>query len=192
MPVMEADAAKRYLAETGGKDPIPIVALRPTPPWIQGRRARMPASGPYITKPFETRKVLNVLNTLTAQHAASHASNIGGPIVTERGTKEVRPGLDEATLEEIESMGPTKDFVKNLVWIFIRDSEKRIREMESAAEAKNAKSFCDAAHALKGMAGSIGALAAMDICDRLQRMQGKETTYERLAAVGDLKEEITW
>jgi HPt (histidine-containing phosphotransfer) domain-containing protein len=80
--------------------------------------------------------------------------------------------------------------VKNLVWIFIRDSEKRIREMELAAEMKNVKGFCDAAHALKGMSGSIGALAAMDLCDRLQRMRGKETMAERLALVEDLKEEI--
>jgi HPt (histidine-containing phosphotransfer) domain-containing protein len=98
--------------------------------------------------------------------------------------------LDEATLEEIEAMGPTKEFVKNLVWIFIRDSEKRIREMEVAAEMKSVMRLCDAAHALKGISGSIGALAAMDICDRLQHMRGRETMAERLVLVGELKEEI--
>ena len=191
MPVMGGlEAARRYLAETKGKTPVPLVALT-ADATLESRKACEEAGiKAYMTKPFETRRVLNVLNTLTAQNDVSHDSDTTAPNVTEQGHKEPRPGLDEATLEQIEAMGPTKDFVKNLVWIFIRDSDKRIREMESAAEAKNLKSFSDAAHALKGMAGSIGALAAMDICDRLQRMRGSETTEERLSAIGGLKDEI--
>ena len=191
MPVMGGlEAARRYLAETKGKTPVPLVALT-ADATLESRKACEEAGiKAYMTKPFETRRVLNVLNTLTAQNDVSHDSDTTAPNVTEQGHKEPRPGLDEATLEQIEAMGPTKDFVKNLVWIFIRDSDKRIREMESAAEAKNLKSFSDAAHALKGMAGSIGALAAMDICHRLQGMRGNETTEERLSAIGGLKDEI--
>ncbi|MBI5342852.1 MAG: response regulator [Deltaproteobacteria bacterium] len=191
MPVMGGlEAAKTYLAEIKDKPPVPLVALT-ADATLESRKACEEAGmKAFITKPFETRKVITLLNTLTVQHGVPHAATMSHHSLQESGEKEIRPGLDERTIEEIESLGPTKDFVKNLVWIFIRDSEKRIREMESAAEAKNVKQFCDAAHALKGMSGSIGALAAMDICERLQRMQGKESMEERLSLVGDLKDEI--
>jgi len=191
MPVMGGlETARRYLMEMKDKNPVPLVALTAdaTP---ESRKACEEAGvKAYMTKPFETKKVLSMLQSLTSTGALPPASTIEEQSPPEPVRKEIRPGIDEATIEEIEAMGPTKDFVKNLVWIFIRDSEKRIREMELAAEMKNVKRFCDAAHSLKGMSGSIGALAAMDICDRIQRMRGKEPMEERLALVEDLKEEI--
>jgi len=191
MPIMGGlEAAKTYLAEIKDKPPVPLVALTADATLESRKLCEEAGMRAFITKPFETRKVLTLLNSLTVQVGVPHGANIPHHSIPEPGKRETRPGLDERTIEEIESLGPTKDFVKNLVWIFIRDSEKRIREMESAAEAKNVMQFCDAAHALKGMSGSIGALAAMDICEQLQRMQGKETMEERLSLVGDLKDEI--
>jgi two-component system sensor histidine kinase RpfC len=178
------------MTEMKDKNPVPLVALTAdaTP---ESRKACEEAGiKAYMTKPFETKKVLFILQNLTSQGDFPQAITIEEPPLPEPVRKEIRPGLDEATIEEIEAMGPTRDFVKNLVWIFIRDSEKRIREMELAAEMKNVKRLCDAAHALKGMSGSIGALAAMDICDRLQRMRGMETMAERLVLMEELKEEI--
>jgi two-component system sensor histidine kinase RpfC len=191
MPVMSGlETARRYMTEMKDKNPVPLVALTAdaTP---ESRKACEEAGiKAYMTKPFETKKVLFILQNLTSQGDFPQAITIEEPPLPEPVRKEIRPGLDEATIEEIEAMGPTRDFVKNLVWIFIRDSEKRIREMELAAEMKNVKRLCDAAHALKGMSGSIGALAAMDICDRLQRMRGMETMAERLVLMEELKEEI--
>src|SRR3990170_1171168 len=191
MPVMGGlETARRYMAEMKDKNPVPLVALTAdaTP---ESRKACDEAGiKAYMTKPFETKKVLFILQNLTSQGDFPQAITVEEPPLPERVRKEIRPGLDEATIEEIEAMGPTRDFVKNLVWIFIRDSEKRIREMELASEMKKIKRLCDAAHALKGMSGSIGALAAMDICDRLQGMRGMETMAERLVLVEELKEEI--
>ena len=183
------EAARQYLAETKGKPAVPIVALT-ADATLESRKACEDAGiKGYMTKPFETRKVLSMLRNLTSQGSLP-PDVAGGEPPPEAAERRIQPGIDEATIEEIEALGPTKEFVKNLVWIFIRDSEKRIREMELAAEMRSVKRFCDAAHALKGMSGSIGALAAMDICDRIQRMRGKETMEERLALVDALKEEI--
>ena len=184
------ETAKRYMAERKEKPAVPLVALT-ADATLESRKACEDAGiKGYMTKPFETRKVLSLLQSLTSQGAIPSSILGEDPAPPEPVEKKIGPGIDEATIEEIEALGPTKDFVKNLVWIFIRDSEKRIREMELAVEMKNVKRFCDAAHALKGMSGSIGALAAMDICDRLQRMRGRETMAERLALVEELKEEI--
>jgi HPt (histidine-containing phosphotransfer) domain-containing protein len=87
-------------------------------------------------------------------------------------------------------MGPTKDFVKNLVWIFIRDSEKHIRAMEAALERGDVQSFCDSAHALKGIAGSMGTLKIMDLANEMQRMRAKTPMSVRYAHLADVKNEI--
>ncbi|NJD61961.1 MAG: response regulator [Deltaproteobacteria bacterium] len=190
MPVIGGmETARRYLAEMKDNNPIPLVALTADATPESKKACEDAGIKAYMTKPFETKKVLSTLQNLTSQTILPPA-NTGGEPAQETVEKKARPGLDEATLEEIEAMGPTKEFVKNLVWLFIRDSEKRIREMEVAAEMKNVKRLCEAAHALKGISGSIGALAAMDICDRLQHMQGPETMAERLALIDELKEEI--
>jgi two-component system sensor histidine kinase RpfC len=191
MPVMGGlETARRYLAEMKDKNPIPLVALTADATPESRKECEEAGVKGYMTKPFETRKVLSMLQALTSQGALPPAIHKEEPPLRESGERKIQSGIDEATIGEIESLGPTKDFVKNLVWIFIRDSEKRIREMELAAEVKNVKRFCDAAHSLKGMSGSIGALAAMDICDRLQCMRGKETMAERMVLVENLKEEI--
>jgi two-component system sensor histidine kinase RpfC len=191
MPLMGGlETARRYMAEMKEKNAVPLVALTADATLESRKACEAVGIKGYMTKPFETKKVLSLLQTLTSKGELPLAIAGEEPSRPEPVRKQIRPGIDEATIEEIEALGPTKDFVKNLVWIFIRDSEKRIREMELAAEMKNVKRFCDAAHALKGMSGSIGALAAMDLCDRLQRMGGKEPMEERLALVEDLKEEI--
>jgi two-component system sensor histidine kinase RpfC len=190
MPLMGGmETARRYLAEMKDNEAVPLVALTADATLESRKECEEAGIKGYMTKPFETKRVLSLLQTLTSKGdplpATTREETPPEPV-----EKKIRPGIDEATIEEIEALGPTKDFVKNLVWIFIRDSEKRIREMELAAEMKNVKRFCDAAHALKGMSGSIGALAAMDICDRIQRMQGKEPMEERLALLDDLKDEV--
>jgi two-component system sensor histidine kinase RpfC len=192
MPVIGGmETARRYLAEMKDNNPIPLVALTADATPESKKACEDAGIQAYMTKPFETKKVLTTLQNLTSHSlpppGVAEAAEEPAQAAVE---KKAPPGLDEATIEEIEAMGPTKEFVKNLVWIFIRDSEKRIREMELAAEMKNVRRLCDAAHALKGISGSIGALAAMDICDRLQHMQGRETMAERLVLVDALKEEI--
>ena len=98
--------------------------------------------------------------------------------------------LDEEKLHELEEMGPTKDFVKNLVWLFVRDSEKHIRAMEAALERRDVPSFCDSAHALKGIAGSMGTINVMDLANEMQNMRDNTPMSVRYAHLADVKNEI--
>jgi HPt (histidine-containing phosphotransfer) domain-containing protein len=87
-------------------------------------------------------------------------------------------------------MGPTRDFVKNVVWIFIRDSEKHIRTMEQEAKAEDLAAFRDAAHALKGMAGQIGAMTVMDLARRLEIMKEGHPMSERLDTLEEIRGDL--
>jgi two-component system sensor histidine kinase RpfC len=191
MPTMGGlDTARMYMAGRKGKTCVPIVALS-ADATIESRKACKEAGiQEYLIKPFESKKLLSIIQTLTSKDTVPDTRKDRireKPASEENGTWS---GIDEATIKELETIGPTKDFVKNLIWVFLRDSEKRIREMEVAADRGDVGSLCKAAHSLKGITGSIGALAAMDISERLQHMDGKITMAERVALLKDLKEEI--
>jgi two-component system sensor histidine kinase RpfC len=191
MPIMGGlDAARMYMYERKDKKPIPIVALS-ADATVESRKAcKEVGMQEYLIKPFETKRLLSIIHALSSTHTIPDTTDVTNQENPVSGEKDTRPGIDEATLEELEALGPTKDFVKNLIWVFLRDSEKRIREMDLSAERGDVESFCKAAHSLKGICGSIGALAAMDISEKLQHMGGKGSMAERVALLEDLKEEI--
>jgi len=192
MPVMGGlEVARRYLekARARGRKPVPLVALT-ADATLESRKACEEAGfRGYVTKPFEAGRVLAVLQALTSGGSVSPPPP-SEPEHAPARESAPRPDLDVTVLEEIEALGPTPDFAKNLVWLFIRDSEKRIREMEAAAARRDVNALCDAAHSLKGISGSIGALAVMDLCDALQRMRGAEPMEERLALVARIRHKI--
>lgn len=191
MPVMGGlEAARTYRLERKDGNAIPLVALSADATMESRTACREAGIQEYLIKPFDTKRLLLVLQTLTSKDAVPRNADDGSPAGPDPADEEIPPGISEATLEELEALGPTKDFVKNLIWVFLRDSEKRIREMERSAGRGDVKNLCDAAHSLKGIAGSIGALAVMDISEKLQHMKGKETMAERVALLEDLKEEI--
>jgi two-component system sensor histidine kinase RpfC len=191
MPIMGGlETARMYMADRKDKPCVPIVALS-ADATIESRNACKEAGiQEYLIKPFESKKLLSIIQSLTSKNTVPDTTEDKireKPASEEKGT---RSGIDEATLQELENIGPTKDFVKNLIWVFLRDSEKRIREMELSADRGDVQSLCKTAHSLKGITGSIGALAAMDICEKLQHIDGKITMAERVALLEDLKEEI--
>ncbi|MGA7104117.1 MAG: ATP-binding protein [Candidatus Deferrimicrobiaceae bacterium] len=192
MPIMGGlEAARLYKAERENKDSIPIVALSADATTESRMACKEAGMQDYMIKPFEAKRLLSVIQTLTSENnLPGNAQDDRSPASPDSADKDLSPKIDEATLKELEALGPTKEFVKNLIWVFLRDSEKRIREMELSAARGDVTSLCQAAHSLKGISGSIGALSVMDISEKLQHMRGKETMAERVALLEDLKEEI--
>lgn len=191
MPIMGGlEAARMYMAERKDGKTIPIVALSADATMESRTACKEIGIQEYLIKPFEAKRLFSVIQTLTSEDSVPEIADAKSPAGPQSVDKEISPAIDEATLDELEALGPTKDFVKNLIWVFLRDSEKRIQEMELSAERGDEEGLCNAAHSLKGISGSIGALAVMDISERLQHIRGKETMAERIALLEDLKDEI--
>jgi two-component system sensor histidine kinase RpfC len=192
MPVMSGiDAAREYLSKTK-ENPIPLIALTADATIESQKYCKEAGMKAYLTKPFEARRVLAVLQSVTPAGTEGTLPT-PGPSTAREGTLSAAPHtmmLDEEKLHELEEMGPTKDFVKNLVWLFIRDSEKHIRAMEAALERRDTQAFCDSAHALKGIAGSMGTLKIMDLANEMQRMRANTPMSVRYAHLADVKNEI--
>jgi two-component system sensor histidine kinase RpfC len=199
MPVMGGLEAARQYASAAGDKAIPLIALSADATTESRKECEAAGIRVYITKPFEAKRVFSAIYSVLPAGSADSTKIPPGQLTLElpgsapppSPPEEAKPGLlDGNFLREVEAMGPSREFVKNLVWIFIRDSEKHIRNMEYTAKTGDIGAFCDAAHALKGMAGQIGALSVMEMANRLQGMREGFPAEERMELLEDIKGDI--
>jgi two-component system sensor histidine kinase RpfC len=200
MPIMGGVETARQYISSAGKHAIPLIALTADATVESRKECEEAGFRMYITKPFEGKRVFSAVYSVVPAGTAAPAGEVGEQLalgLPESGSPPSPPMeetksdvLDTTFMEQIESMGPTRDFVKNVVWIFIRDSEKHVRTMEQAAMAGDVGVCCDTAHALKGMAGQIGALAVMDLARRLEAMKEGHTLSQRLEMIEEIKGDL--
>ena len=200
MPFMGGVETARQYSANACKDAIPLIALTADATPESRRECEAAGFRMYITKPFEGKRVFSAIYSVVQAGIAAPAGGEGeqlelglpksGPPAS-HPREETKPDfLDTTFIAQIEAMGPTQEFVKNVVWIFIRDSEKHIRTMEQAAKGGDVGVFCDAAHALKGMAGQIGAVTVMDLARRLETMKEGASVSERMDIIEEIKGDL--
>jgi two-component system sensor histidine kinase RpfC len=200
MPVMGGLEAARLYVSAEGKNAIPLIALTADATLESRKECEAAGFRMYITKPFEAKRVFSAIYSVVPVGAAIPVrvegeqlalSLPGSGFLPSPPQGETKPEiLDTTFMAQIETMGPTREFVKNVVWIFIRDSEKHVRTIEQAAKAGDVGAFRDAAHALKGMAGQIGALSVMDLARRLETMKEGCSMSERLETIEEIKGDL--
>ena len=186
MPVMSGlDAAIKYRAR-GVENPTPLIAL--TADAMVETRKKCEAAGMrgYLTKPFEIRKVFDTLRAVV--WAATDTPKTQAE--TNQDTADESDMIADSVIQELEKMGSSKNFIQNLVWVFVRDSEKHTRAMEDSLAAGDIESFSHSAHALKGIAGSMGVLKVMDLADEAQNLSGDGFREERENLLAGIKKEM--
>jgi len=186
MPVMSGiDTAINYLAR-GMENPTPMIAL--TADAMVETRKKCEAAGMqgFLTKPFEIRKVFETLHAITpaAPVAPETRAEAGPDAADESGM------ISDSVVRKLEKMGSSKIFIQNLVWIFVRDTEKHTRIMEDSLLEGDIESFARSAHALKGIAGSMGVLKIMDLAEEAQNPGDDASMEKRERILAGIKKEM--
>jgi two-component system sensor histidine kinase RpfC len=200
MPIMGGVETARQYVSSAGKAAIPLIALTADATVESRKICETAGIRMYITKPFEAKRVFSAIYSMVPAGISASVGKEGEQMpLNLQGAgslpmppqEETNPEVIDSTfMAQIERMGPTREFVKNIVWIFIRDSEKHVRTMEQAEKDGNVDAFRDAAHALKGMAGQIGALTVMDLARKLEARGEPRSAPERMEMLEEVKEEI--
>ncbi len=196
MPVMGGiETARIYRMTSRDRRYVPIIALT-ADAMPESRKTCMEVGmDAVMTKPFDMKKLYKTIESvLSVNRTATPAMDEPMPDIDRdvslRADDSGRKVLDIDFLDEMKGVGMNGDFVQNLVWVFLRSSERNMEKMGHALENREIEAFRNVAHALKGSAGQMGAIRVMDICARLQNMGDDSQMRERMELFRALKDEF--
>jgi len=172
---LEVFQAHRFLAR---HKPIPTIILTAdaTPDALAAcKQARVDA---YLTKPMDARELLGAVARLTERSdeaGPGHSDSPRTAVETKRSTSALRttnqPLVDESKLKALLELGLDGAFFDELVSGFLRDAERSLSQLSSAAQERDYPEFRGAIHALQGSAGELGAIGIVTLCNELKQLK---------------------
>ena len=168
MPEMDGfEATRRIREREGHQKHTPVIAL--TANALQGDRERCLDAGmdDYLAKPVSEADLARVL-----EHWLP-----GGP-----SPLDFSEAVEPQTIAYLRQLGGAdKNFVHDLIALYVEDGGQRIAAIRAALEAGDPTELASAAHALKSSAGNMGAMTVRAIAEVIEQI-GRKGTIEGAAA----------
>jgi two-component system, sensor histidine kinase RpfC len=134
----------------------------------------------FLTKPVNSRGLMEVLAKLTSPAASGSASSVARD-------QRALSAVDEGVLRELAELAGGDDFVRDLVEGFKEDAERSYREAETALATQDYGAWKDHLHMLKGGASDVGCSLLSAVCIDAERIKPFEIAQpvakEKLTAV---------
>jgi len=202
MPVMSGlEAVKLYRFAHGNQPELPFLALTADATADMRTRCHEAGFDAHLVKPIRADKLLDVIDTLVAEHeagtpAASSAvldseAELDGRVALHPGRRDrENPSLDHAVLEDLAQLGGGRAFVVDLTSDFLGDAEEIMRQLDKAVDEQDLRGFRDEIHALRSAAANVGAVAVFQHCLSLNGIKRDTFTETGRDNVGKLRAEI--
>ncbi len=187
MPEMDGLEATRQIRQINGHS-IKIIAM--TASVTPGERANCLAAGmdDYLAKPMTMEALAETLNhhfrDKISLPALKAEVNIHHPLA-----KIIEAKILENFLE-IEARGE-KDFVKEMLGIYLNHTETQLIELQNAFFAQNRELVKNKAHSLKGSSGNIGVINLFQDFGSLEEEAGKEEWVNIKKIIDKILQEFT-
>jgi len=185
MPQTDGFEATRLIRAMEGTHHTPIIAL--TASAMQGDRERCLASGmdDYVSKPVSPEQLEAVLLRWVPGSGAAAPESPHPPDWEERSHGPV----DWDVLSELLAL-TKREFLQELVGIFLRDSASLMAELRTAYEG-GARAECQRiAHKLRGSCATIGARRMMKLTAEMEELGDEAAAARGGAVLADLEEEF--
>jgi two-component system, sensor histidine kinase and response regulator len=104
----------------------------------------------YLSKPVDPKALFAVVEQNSAGVGSGSAA------------------IDRSSL--LERLGGDESFMGEIAAVFLDDCPRRVAEIKSAVDARNAEAIRLAAHALKGAAGVVSAIGLLEAARTLERI----------------------
>ena len=158
---LEVFRALRFMNPRAGIPTIILSADATSAAMDECREAGVDA---YLTKPVESRRLLETIASLargsTAQDVSiqSASSQSGRGYQSNRGTDIDASVVDDAKLASLRLLDEGDGFFDGLFAGFERDAERSVRDIAQALASSDYPALRDAVHALEGSASDVGAV----------------------------------
>ena len=193
MPEMDGYEVTRRIRQSGSDSYIHlksapyIIAL--TANAMQGDRERCLAIGmnDYLTKPLHLHELETVLQRALLRIQPTPLS----PGLVPKSEPELE-ALDRSVingLKELREPGQP-DPLRELIELFFKDADPRLRAMEEAATASDLPKVAAAAHTLKGSASNLGARRLASLCAALEKQGTANDGDKAVKTLDDVKSEF--
>ncbi len=199
MPVMGGiQAAKLYRFMHPDHVHMPIIILTANATTEAKQECEEAGVDAYLTKPVETRTLLDTIATLTDGRQSSLPSPRMPERAAENATAEKNspllygdtPILNSAVLKDLEALGYGSDFMSDLIRGFIKDGEKLLAEMHQSSQDGDIGAFRDITHALKGNAGSVGAIHLYKACYNAEKLDTEVIQSDATTIIAGIRAEF--
>lgn len=138
---------------------IPIIVLTANVTKEAEKGCREMEVEAYLSKPIKRDKLFDVVYSLIDVEVIKNKSKERTPqlkLVHPMPNKTVDV-IDVTTLDNLALLGDSKEFMHQLIRVFLADSKKLVNSIVIAHNSNKYHELADYAHALKGSAQSIGA-----------------------------------
>ena len=162
MPVMDGyDTTRDIRKLEGTQRHTTIVAM--TAEALKGDRERCIAVGmdDYLSKPIQ----INILQSILDKYLQK-ANPLPLKDKPANGVVDIQPLMSLERIEEI--CGEDNTFKKELIQLFIDETDKRLMMLQEDLQQNNLPGFRNEAHAAKGSAGNIGAVGLQKLTAEMQ------------------------
>lgn len=181
MPEMDGLEATRKIRQLGIK--IPIIALTANAFEEDRKRCLDAGMDAYLSKPIKMKELFDVISKFFEEKKETENK-------IEKAQSQQSSLID--IKKAIEVVDGDRSLLKELLNMFLADSENKLKEIETAIKEGDYKKLVEVSHALKGASGNIGLTKTYQLCLELENIGKKKenlSAAERLLT--ELKENIT-
>lgn len=152
---------------------VPVIILTADATEEALKRCESEGADAYLTKPVESRRLLEMIARLSLKHAGEAVTETELQQTTQRDRTPSQEEIlvDEKVLKGLLRLGSGIEFFEELVASFGRDGEQLVLKMRRAVSEHDYPALQDAAHALRGSASEFGAYRLVNNCLEIKKMK---------------------
>jgi two-component system, sensor histidine kinase RpfC len=176
---------------TRGRERLPVIILSADVTVEAKRECLEAGADSFVPKPVEALRLLDEVRALTSARPKDAA--LVSPIVAAPDSAVAAGGevANAETLQHLEELGSTPDFLERLIGVFVADSLSLLAKMEASVATRNFGEFRAHLHAMKGSAASIGTERLTRLCASLGKYSDAELRLQATGLMRSLVEEFT-
>ena len=185
MPEMDGhEASKQIRSQEAPPERIPIVAM--TANVQKGEREKCIASGmdDYLSKPLKISTLQKMLDKWLSSKKQADANNKETSTNDKHQESKV---INRNALVELHSQ--IGDVLYVMVQAYLDDLPIYLSALDEAVESKNAKSFVDVVHTIRGSSANFGATRLVNVCQQLEELGRAELIEGADHLLNELKHE---
>jgi two-component system sensor histidine kinase RpfC len=186
---MEALQALRLM--TRGRERLPIIMLSADVTPEAKREALEAGADAYLSKPIETVRLLDEIQSLAGMKAERPRKPDPRPGLRAVPAAAAAPAIVNAeTLGHLEELGSSLVFIEKLIRVFVSDSASMLARMEQVLAGRDYHEFRSLVHAMKGSSASMGTDRLTSLCSSLGNLSDTQLRLRAPALQRTLAEEL--